>query len=302
MARIGVDIGGTKLEAVVLDGDGLVQVRKRIATPDTYEAKVQAIAGLVNDIELETGHTRLPVGVGHPGSINPRTGRVRNANSTDLNGQKLDMDLSSAIGRMVRCANDADCFALSEARDGAGSGFPIVFGVILGTGVGGGLVINGKLHKGASGINSEWGHIALPRPSAGETPGPVCQCGRHGCIEAWCSGPGLSADHYRNTGETLPAEIIADMARSGVDAARQTLIRHCDRLARGLATVINVIDPDIIVLGGGLSNMPKLAEDLEMTIKPHVFSDDVTTRIVTNQHGDSSGVRGAAWLWPDPGP
>lgn len=301
MARIGVDLGGTKIEAIILEANGEIVARKRVATPKDYTDKIKTIAALVHGLEDDVRMGRLPVGLGHPGSLNPRSGLMRNANSTDLNGKRLDADLSRALNRIVRCANDADCFALSEALDGAGAHHPIVFGVIIGTGVGGGIVINGRIHKGASDIAGEWGHTALPRPSAGEVPGPLCQCGRRGCMEAWCSGPGLSGDYFRNYGDDIPAEIIADMALEGQQPARDTLERHRDRLARGLSSVINILDPDIIVLGGGLSNLPGIAEDLQERIKPHVFSDDVTTKIVKNRHGDSSGVRGAAWLWPEPG-
>jgi fructokinase len=298
MARIGIDLGGTKIEAAVLDRDGRIVFRERIPTPGDYAGKINAIRLLVETAEKATGVSDALVGVGHPGSHNARTGLVRNANSTDLNGRPLNADLNAALGRTVRCANDANCFALSEAADGAGAGAASVFGVIIGTGVGGGLVIEGKLHQGHDGNAGEWGHTGLPWPTPAEVPGPLCKCGKTGCVEAWCSGPALAADHARVTGETKTAEQIAENTAQGDAAAIATLQRHADRLGRALANVVNLIDPEVIVLGGGLSNLPHLADTLQAKLSEWTFTDEVMTRVVINHHGDSSGVRGAAWLWP----
>ncbi|KAA5801694.1 ROK family protein [Alkalicaulis satelles] len=298
MARLGIDLGGTKIEAAIVEDDGAIHVRQRIPTPPGYQAKLEAIAALVQSVESRRGVHGLPAGLAHPGSHNPRTGLMRNANSTALNGQALDRDVSAALGREVRCANDANCFALSEARDGAGAGAHSVFGVILGTGVGGGLVIGGELITGAHGNAGEWGHTALPWPEAGEIPGPPCFCGLNGCVETWCSGPALAADHRRVTGQTLTADAIAAAASAGDEPARATLDRHAARLGRALASVVNIVDPEVIVLGGGLSNLTGLPERLETALAPWTFTDEPLTRIVRNTHGDSSGVRGAAWLWP----
>ena len=301
MVRIGIDLGGTKTEAAVLGGDGEFLLRRRVPTPPGYIAKVEAIAALVQSLEADLGRSGAWVGVGHPGSHNPRTGLMRNANSTELNGRPLRADLEAALARPVRCANDANCFALSEAIDGAGANADSVFGVILGTGVGGGLVIGGRLVAGQDGNAGEWGHMGLPWPGADETPGPPCKCGKHGCVEAWCSGPALSADHHRHSGEILTGEDLAERAARGDAAALASLDRHAGRLARALANVVNLVDPDVIVLGGGLSNLPGLADTLQSRIKDWVFTDELTTKIRVNRHGDSSGVRGAAWLWPPDG-
>lgn len=298
MPRLGIDLGGTKIEAAILEHDGVISVRERIATPSAYDGKIAAIADLVRAMEARRGLGPLSTGLGHPGSHNPRTGLMRNANSTALNGRALDRDISAALERDVRCANDANCFALSEARDGAGAGAASVFGVILGTGVGGGLVIRGELVTGGDGNAGEWGHTALPWPSPEEVPGPACYCGLHGCVEAWCSGPALARDHARVTGETLTAEAIAAAAEAGEPNARTSLDRHEARLARALASVVNIVDPQIIVLGGGLSNLPGLPERLEQALARWAFTDELVTHIRLNHHGDSSGVRGAAWLWP----
>lgn len=298
MIRIGVDLGGTKIEAAALDAEGAILARQRTASSKNYAGMIESIRDLVAAIRQQTGAGPVTIGVGHPGSINPRTGLVRNANSSQLNGHALDRDLEAALGQSVRCANDANCFALSEAVDGAGAGEHCVFGVIAGTGVGGGIVINGRLHEGGGLIAGEWGHTALPRPSADEIPGPDCGCGRQGCVESWCSGPALARDHERMTGEALSADAIAARAAGGDVEARASLERHVGRLARSLSTIVNVLDPDVIVLGGGLSNLPGLAADLQARLAPHVFSDEMRTRVVVNRHGDSSGVRGAAWLWP----
>lgn len=298
MDRIGIDLGGTKIEAALLAHTGEITIRKRVATPQTYDDKLKAIASLVQAIESEHGRTGLNTGLGHPGSLNPRTGLMRNANSTDLNGKSLDHDVSAILNRTVNCANDANCFALSEAKDGAAAGAHSVFGVIIGTGVGGGLVLNGQLIEGQDGNAGEWGHTALPRLNRDELPGPDCKCGRKGCVEAWCSGPALAADHARINNETLTAEIIAERAQNGDTPCQASLDRHVDRLGRALSSVVNIFDPDVIVLGGGLSNLPDMAKRVETALYPHVFTDEPRTRIVKNLHGDSSGVRGAAWLWP----
>ncbi len=298
MPRLGIDLGGTKIEAAILEDDGAIAVRERVGTPVGYDAKITAITDLVRAVEARRGLGPLNTGLGHPGSHNPRTGLMRNANSTALNGRPLDRDVSAALGREVRCANDANCFALSEARDGAGAGAASVFGVILGTGVGGGLVIGGELVRGADGNAGEWGHTALPWPTPEEIPGPACYCGLSGCVEAWCSGPALAADHARVTGETLTAEAIAAGAQAGDATARASLDRHEARLARALASVVNIVDPEIIVLGGGLSNLPGLPQRLEQALARWAFTDELMTRVRRHHHGDSSGVRGAAWLWP----
>lgn len=298
MIRIGVDLGGTKTEAVAMGTDGTVLARERTPSAADYRTVIESIRGLVAQVRQAAGGGAASVGVGHPGSINPRTGLVRNANSSHLNGRPLDRDLAEALGQSVRCANDANCFALSEATDGAGAGAHCVFGVIAGTGVGGGIVMGGHLHEGAGLIAGEWGHTALPRPGPEEIPGPQCGCGRHGCVEAWCSGPALARDHERITGPIHTASEIAALAANGDIEAIATLDRHADRLARSLSTIVNILDPDVIVLGGGLSNLPGLAAHLENRLVPHVFSDEFRTRVAVNRHGDSSGVRGAAWLWP----
>lgn len=298
MARIGIDLGGTKIELAVLTAQSRIVFRERVTTPGDYAGKIKAIRLLVEAAEQRLGLSGAFVGVGHPGSHNPRTGLIRNANSTDLNGRPLNADINAALGRTVRCANDANCFALSEAVDGAGAGAASVFGVILGTGVGGGLVMGGELHEGHDGNGGEWGHMGLPWPRQEEVPGPPCKCGKEGCVEAWCSGPALAADHARATGLTQTAEQIAAAAAGGDAAAIATLERHADRLTRALANVVNLIDPEVIVLGGGLSNLPGLADALQTKLSDWAFTDDVMTRVVLNRHGDSSGVRGAAWLWP----
>lgn len=298
MHRIGVDLGGTKIEAAMLSPRGEWVARKRALSPPGYDAKIKAVRALVEAVEAETGITAPHVGVGHPGSLNPRTGLMRNANSTELNGRPLDQDLCAALARQVACANDANCFALSEATDGAGEGAASVFGVIVGTGVGGGVVIGGRLVAGHDGNAGEWGHMPLARPALSETPGPVCKCGLYGCVEAWCSGPALSADHERRTGERRTVEEIAGAAAGGDLMARETLAFHLDRLARSLASVINILDPQIVVLGGGVSNLENLAPDLEAAMAPFLFTDEPRTSVRRNVHGDSSGVRGAAWLDP----
>ncbi|MGE0747288.1 MAG: ROK family protein [Rhodospirillales bacterium] len=297
--RIGVDLGGTKIEGIALDPDGAVLARRRIPTPQgDYAATVAAVARLAADLEAETGHPGT-VGVGIPGTVSAATGLVKNANSTWLIGRPLDRDLAAALDRPVRLANDADCFALSEATDGAGRGAAVVFGVILGTGVGGGLVVNGRPVQGPNGIAGEWGHNPLPWPRDDERPGPPCYCGRSGCIETFVSGPGLARDHETATGVAQDAAAIAAAAARDEAEAAASLARHADRLARGLAAVINVVDPDVIVLGGGLSRIAALYEAVPRLWGAYVFSDTVATALKPPLHGDSSGVRGAAWLWPD---
>ena len=295
--RIGVDLGGTKIEAIALDLEGAVLTRHRIPAPrGDYGATLGAIARLIAAIESAAGRPGT-IGIGTPGAISPFTGRLRNANSVWLNDRPLDRDLTERLGRPVRLANDADCFALSEATDGAGRGAASVFGVIIGTGTGGGIVIGGRLLAGPNAIAGEWGHNPLPWPHPDESPGPPCYCGKQGCIETFLSGPGLAADHQRHTGLTrTPPEIRAAAAR-GEPPAVATLARHVERLARSLATVINLLDPEVIVLGGGLSNLPHLYEALPSLIRPWIFCDGLATRILPPVHGDASGVRGAAWLW-----
>ena len=282
--RIGIDLGGTKIEAIALEGSREV-ARRRVPTPrGDYAATVSAVCELVKEMGAGT------VGVGMPGTLSRVTGLVKNANSTWLIGRPLKRDLEQAIGREVRLANDANCFALSEAVDGAGAGAEVVFGVILGTGVGGGIAAHGKVLTGPNAIAGEWGHNPLPLPGPEDLPLPACYCGRAGCIETYLSGPGLAADHLKSSGESLSAEEI--VARRG-DAVG----RYEARLARALASVINVLDPDVIVLGGGMSNVERLYTEVPRLWSKHVFSDHVATRLARNVHGDSSGVRGAAWLW-----
>lgn len=295
--RIGVDLGGTKIEGVALDAAGIEVARERIATPrDDYGATIDAIAGLVVRLEA-AAEASGSVGIGIPGSLSPATGCIQNANSTWLNDRRLDHDLAAALARPVRLANDANCFALSEATDGAAAGAATVFGVILGTGVGGGIVVHGRILDGPRGTGGEWGHNPLPWAVADEIPGPRCWCGRSGCIETWVSGPGLAADHRRNTGGDLRAEAIVAAAAGGDPAAQATLERHADRLARGLAHVVNMLDPHVIVLGGGLSRLGHLYERLPALMAPHLFTDNTAVDIRAPRWGDASGVRGAAWLW-----
>src|SRR5579883_3112415 len=294
--RIGVDLGGTKIAAVALDGSGRELLRRRVATPvDDYAATLAAIRDLVAGMERELGR-RGSVGVGIPGTVSPTTGLVKNANSTWLIGRPLDRDLAEALGRPVRLTNDANCFALSEATDGAAAGAAVAFGVILGTGVGGGIVVHGKLLTGINAIAGEWGHSPLPWPNETEHPGPPCYCGKHGCIESFLSGPGLVRDHC-HTGEELDAASLVTRAQEGAATARATLARYADRLARALATVINLLDPDVIVLGGGLGHIASLYNDVPRRWSAYAFSDEIATRLVPPRHGDASGVRGAAWLW-----
>jgi len=297
MDRIGIDLGGTKIEGIVLSANGLVVAGRRIATPrEDYDGTVRAVAGLVAALEAETG-TRGTVGVGTPGAISRATGVVKNSNSTWLNGRPLHLDLERALGRPVRLANDANCFALSEACDGAAAGAEVVFGVIVGTGTGGGVVIRQQVLTGPNAIAGEWGHNPLPWPDPGELPGDPCYCGLRGCIETFLSGPGLSADHARVTGDARSSADIAVLAAAGDAAAEATLQRYEGRMARALASVINVLDPDVIVLGGGLSKLDRLYRNVPVQWARWVFSDRVDTQLVAPRHGDASGVRGAAWLW-----
>jgi len=295
--RIGIDLGGTKIEIVALDRDGQAVYRKRVPTPrDDYDGTIGAIASLVASAEAAL-QCRATVGVGMPGTMSPATGLVKNANSTWLNGRPLDADLGRALGRPVRLANDANCFTLSEATDGAATGAGIVFGVIVGTGTGGGLVVRGGICTGANAIGGEWGHNPLPWPEDDERPGPACYCGRSGCIETFLSGPGLSRDHAGRTGDALEAAVIAARAEAGDPGAEASLDRYAHRMARGLATIINVVDPDVIVLGGGMSNIARLYTRVPELLPRFVFSDRVATRLAPPVHGDASGARGAAWLW-----
>ena len=298
--HIGIDLGGTKIEGVLLDREGATLARARHAAPrGNHSATIAAIAGLVCELEAAAGRTGS-VGIGMPGSVSPRTGLVQGANSTWLNGMPLGRDLEARLGRPVRLANDANCFALSEAVDGAGRGTRSVFGVIIGTGCGGGRVFEGRLIDGPNAIGGEWGHNPLPWSLPEEHPGPPCWCNRRGCMEAWVSGPGLAADHLRVTGEGIDAETIAARAASGDATAIATLHRHAGRLARGLAHVINIFDPAVIVLGGGLSKMAHRYAALPALVRPHVFAADPLVNIRPPRWGDASGVRGAAWLWAAP--
>ncbi len=297
--RIGVDLGGTKIEAIAFDAEGVVRVRRRIAAPrDDYGATLAAIAALVADVERELGGAAgsASVGVGTPGSRSPRTGLLRGSNSVWLNGRPLREDLEARLGRPVAIANDANCFALSEATDGAGAGAAVVFGVILGTGVGGGVVVDGRVLEGRNAIAGEWGHNPLPWAAADERPGPSCYCGQSGCIETFLSGPGLAADYAREHGGAADAAAIVARAAAGDSACLRTVERYESRLARALAHVINVVDPDVIVLGGGLSNVDRLYRNVPRLWGAWVFADAVDTPLVRHRHGDSSGVRGAAWL------
>jgi fructokinase len=295
--RLGIDLGGSKTEIIALAEDGRELLRQRIPTPQgDYMATVMAIAGLVERAENTLGQ-RGSVGVGIPGAESLSTGLIKNANSTCLIGKPLKRDLQALLQREVRLANDANCFALSEAVDGSGQDARIVFGIILGTGVGGGIVINRQVVTGANAIAGEWGHNPLPLPTADDLPLPACYCGRHGCVETYLSGPALAADHQRHTGELLSAAEIESRASSGNASCEATLQRYEVRLGRALASVINLLDPDVIVLGGGVSKMQRLYRNLPECCGQHVFSDFFETKFLPPTHGDSSGVRGAAWLW-----
>jgi fructokinase len=296
LPRIGIDLGGTKIEGIVLGDDGAFGHRRRVETPSgDYAGTLSSVADLVRDLEHAVGRP-CRVGVGTPGAASPSSGLLRNANSVCLNDRPFSADLSERLQRDIRVANDADCFALSEAIDGAAAGARSVFGVIIGTGTGGGIVVDGHLLTGPNAIAGEWGHNPLPWPADDERPGPACYCGKRGCIETWLSGPGLARD-FDATAATRPADIVA-LAERGDRAAEQCLERYEDRLARSLAGVINVLDPDVIVLGGGLSQIARLYRRVPQRLSDYVFSDTLLTRLLPPLHGDSSGVRGAARLWP----
>ncbi len=299
MLRIGVDLGGTKTEAIALNGDGQELQRLRVPTPrDDYQGTIETIAGLVRQIEASLGETGT-VGVGIPGTIIAATGLVKNANSVWLNGKPLAQDLSRALDREVRCANDANCFAVSEATDGSGVGNEVVFGVILGTGCGGGFVMHGHVHAGPNGLSGEWGHTPLPWATADEVPGPPCYCGRAGCLETWISGTGFERDFLHVTGTAVSGRKILERMREGDETATMAFLRLRDRIARGLAMIVDILDPDVVVLGGGVSNIDELyGEELDRLIAQYTFGGMTHTKVVKNRHGDSSGVRGAAWLWP----
>lgn len=296
--RIGIDLGGTKTEAIVLSDTGEELLRRRVPTPrGSYRPIVDNILSLVRDVEAEIGGTGT-VGIGIPGAVSRKTGFIKNANTTELIGQPLQQDLSEGLDRPVRLANDANCFALSEATDGAGKGAPVVFGVIIGTGVGGGIVVNGQVLEGLNSICGEWGHTPLPWPNNNERPGLECHCGKQGCNETFLSGSGLSRSHDPISASGPRAEEIVEKAEKGDAAALRTLTTYERRLAKALTVVINILDPDVVVLGGGLSNIARLYENVPPLIQEYAFSDVISTPLVKAVHGDSSGVRGAAWLWP----
>ncbi|WP_130470693.1 ROK family protein [Candidatus Magnetaquicoccus inordinatus] len=302
--RIGIDLGGTKIEAILLHPQGEILLRERLATPQgDYAATLQAIAALVKRMESHPAVRQpgLPVGIGIPGALSLQSGRVKNANSVCLIGEDLAADLQQLLARPIRLANDADCFTLSEATDGAAAGAPIVFGVILGTGVGGGIAVQGALLQGVNSICGEWGHNPLPWPTNEELPGHPCYCGRLGCIETFLSGPGLMRHHRQSCGQELQSHAIVQAAEAGDPCAETSLQLYEQRLARALASVINLLDPYAIVLGGGLANVQRWYKTVPTLWQPYIFSDSVETRLLPAKHGDSSGVRGAAWLWPSPG-
>jgi len=297
--RIGIDLGGTKIEALAIDDRGTELARHRVDTPrDDYEATIKAIVALVHRIETETGKTGT-VGAGIPGTISRITGLIKNANSTWLNGRPFHKDLIDTLGREVRVANDANCLAVSEATDGAAAGVRFVYGVILGTGCGGGVALEGCVHDGPNGVAGEWGHNPLPWPKPEETPGPACYCGKRGCMEMWISGTGIALDYKNVTGiARTTREIVADFG-AGDRPAADTVERFEDRLARGLSNVINILDPDVIVVGGGVSRLEHIYEALPKLLPKYVFGGEASTPVVQAKYGDSSGVRGAAWLWPN---
>ena len=296
--RMGIDLGGTKMECVAMDKMGEIRRRIRVATPTHYPEIVAALAKLMARLEQEAGPIQT-VGVGTPGCLCPHTGRIKNAYNTALQGRPVDKDLEEALGRPVRVANDANCFALSEATDGAGAEAPCVFGVILGTGVGAGLVVHGKVLSGRNAIAGEWGHSPLPGSDVDGDARPECSCGRRGCVEAYLSGPAMHRDHRERTGDDSGPQMIASKAEAGDKDALETLTRYGDRLARALGSVINLLDPDVIVLGGGVSQIPPLYKQVTRRWGEHIFSDRVDTQLLPNRFGDSSGVRGAAWLWSE---
>jgi len=297
--RIGIDVGGTKIEAIAMDDRGEIRLRRRVATPrGDYQATLHAIAGLVESFRHDLQEP-CTIGVGIPGTISPATGVVKNANSVWLIGKPLDHDLESLLGQPLRFSNDANCFALSEATDGAGARAAVVFGVIVGTGTGGGIVVDGRIRDGHHHIAGEWGHNPLPWPEPDEWPGPTCYCGRTGCIETFLSGPGLARAYHLRTGHVADAVEVVRRAENGEPAATQVLATYEHRMARALASLINVLDPDVIVLGGGLSNVDRLYTNVPRLWTSFVFSDRVATPLVKAAHGDSSGARGAAWLWKE---
>jgi fructokinase len=295
--RIGIDLGGTKIEGLALGDNGKELTRHRVPTPDNYRECLRTIAGLVDRIESQT-NDRGTVGIGTPGITSPQTGLMKNSNTTWLNGTAFQQDIATILSREVRCANDANCLAVSEATDGAAAGARVTFAVILGTGTGAGIAIDGQVHSGRNGVAGEWGHNGLPWPSPEETPGPECYCGMRGCLETWISGTGMENDHRRRTGQEAHAPDIAAQAEAGDAQAVETLRRYENRLIRGLAQVINFIDPDVIVLGGGMSNIERLYRVVPAHLSEWVFGREAVTPIRPAAHGDSSGVRGAAWLWP----
>ncbi|MES1939800.1 kinase/transcriptional regulator [Salinisphaera sp. T5B8] len=298
--RVGIDLGGTKIAGIVLDGEAEVRAERRVDTPENgYNATLEAIIDLVMALEAEVGASGLPLGVGTPGSVVAGTGRLRNANSQCLNGRALGADLEAALSRPVRLANDADCLTLSEARDGAAAAHRNVFGVILGTGVGGGVVVDKQLITGRNGLAGEWGHVCLPWPSAAETRQPPrCWCGLDSCLEAWISGPGMTADHVRRGGYDIPARAIVERAEAGERLAGATLKAWLQRVARAMAMIVNILDPDVIVVGGGLSQIRWLYSEVPKIWAQHAFAEHIDTPLVAAIHGDASGVRGAARLWP----
>jgi fructokinase len=296
--RIGIDLGGTKIEALALGANGEELRRIRVATPrDDYAETVNTIAGLVHKLETDLGQ-EATVGVGIPGTVVRPSGLVKNANSTWIIGRPLERDLSAALGREVRCENDANCLALSEATDGSGAGNRVVFAVILGTGCGGGLAIEGRVHEGRNSVAGEWGHNSLPWPRVDEVPGPACYCGKTGCIETWISGTGLGKDYERAAGAPLSGKEVVEAADRGDAQARAAIERLEDRIARGFASLVNAIDPDVIVVGGGLSRLESIYRNVPPLLERYGFGGGIHTPIVPAKHGDSSGVRGAAWLWP----
>ncbi len=296
---LGIDLGGTKMEVIALDEDGKELLRRRRSSPrGNYQDTLEALRDLIAEAEFELG-AKGTLGFGTPGAISPATGLLKNSNSTWLNGKPFDRDLAACLDREIAIANDADCLALSEATDGAGAGANTVFCVIIGTGVGGGLVVRGRPLAGPNAIAGEWGHNPLPWPSVEELPGPDCYCGLNGCIETWLAGPSMAADHLRVTGEAIDPPAIVKAAKEGDASAEATIQRYEHRLARGLSTVINLLDPDVIVLGGGLSQLERLYETVPKIWETYVFSDSVRTALRAPVHGDSSGVRGAAWLGRD---
>jgi len=299
--RLGIDLGGTKIEIAALDGEGHERFRRRVPTPHgDYDGTLESIAGLVRETERRLGVAAgaCSIGIGTPGSLSRATGLLRNSNSVCLNGRPFKRDLEARVGREIRMSNDANCFALSEAQDGAAAGAGVVFGAILGTGVGAGVVVERKVLEGRNGIAGEWGHNPMPWPRDDERPGQACYCGRRGCIETWISGPAFERDHASHAGREVPtAQIVADAA-AGDTASLASLARYEERLARALAHVINIVDPDVIVLGGGMSNVERLYASVPRLWGAYVFCDRVDTRLARNAHGDSSGVRGAARLWP----